>query len=66
MGAAEETEILGAIESDNAISTTDTTAYMEITGLDVQNTGVHSESTGVGIKTPGVQDTSHKDKNNED
>ena len=33
--------------------------------MDAKNTGVQVESTGVGIKTPGVQDTSNKDKKNE-
>ena len=34
--------------------------------MDVGNTGVSVEITLVGIENPGVQETSHEDKNNED
>ena len=50
MGAAEERAILDAIESDITTSTIDTTEYMEITGVEVGNTGVWVEITVLGIK----------------
>ena len=64
--ATEETKILDPIENWTATSTIYTTLDMDITGVDIYNTGVRFENTGLSIKTPGVQDTSHKDKNSED
>ena len=37
---------------------------MDITGVDIYNTGVRFENIGLGIKNPVVQETSHKEKNN--
>ena len=66
MRAAERTAMLDTIYNDTTARNTDTTVDMEITGLDIKNIGVQVEITGVGTKTPGVQDTSHEDNNNED
>ena len=64
MGAAEETANLDAIENDIEASTTYTTVGTESTGVEAGNIGMRGENTWVCINTPGVQDTSHKGKNN--
>ena len=64
MGTSEESEILDAIENYITASIIDTTVDMEITGFEVNNTGVHVEITGGVIDTPGMKYTSHEDMNN--
>ena len=49
MGAAEETEILDAIETYIAVSAIYTAVDMETTGVDAENTVVRVKIIGVGI-----------------